>query len=587
MRNRKQKIYIQTTGCLSLRMDTSRIENYLRHNNYIIIDNPEKADTILLTPCVVTEDKEKLSFNILSKYNRGKKKNIVIAGCGAKALPEHFSAYTVLRDENEIESIFPPTKIRLSEVGWNGNSPDFGYIPEYIESSIDNYKIFENVLLRLGKDFASSFRYGTMGFEFTNEIDPFYRVFISRGCNFRCSFCIVWKGRGSYKSTPIDLVISQINKGYLEGYRKFMLVADELSSYGIDIKGKFLLGNLLNEIYSRFPDIKLGLRYLEPMRIERLWDDIKDYITDEKVLYLNIPIQSSSEVILEKMNRPKNLNKLKEIIKEIRKTYTGPILTHVIVGFPYETKDDIIRTSNYLIDADFDDVSIHIFSPRSGSKLEKEKINDNWEEHKKILEECRKYTRTRYLKKILLGLKDLDGKVSKIEKEFRYPITILPPDFLNYLKKKEWSEKSQEVDIVLMNSNLDDFVVRLRKSTDYYLQFKIKKEQRVWDEVSIRISKNEITPIFETLNEFLEPTVVVMKKRKSSKENEEITVYIDEVQDLGTFVEIEGENETVDEFMYKFKIDQNLSVEPYGRLILQKPFDLDKSVTRALNLMTK
>lgn len=584
MQKEDSKIFVQTTGCLSLRMDTARIENYLRFNQYTVVDCPNKADTVLFTPCIVTNEKEQVSLDALSGY-RNEKKNIIVSGCGAKAVPEHYSQYTVLKNESDIESLFPPTTIRFSEIGWVGNN-DSEHIPEYLQGKVENYKVFERVLSRLDGNLASLFRYGTMGFEFAHESDPFYRVRISSGCNFRCSFCIVWKGRGTYKSLPINEILSQIKEGHSKGYRKFMLVADELSYYGMDLEGKLLLGDLLREIFSAFQDIKLGLRYFEPMYMEQLWGDIHPYITDEKIAYLNIPVQSGSEKVLEKMNRPKNLLQLKDRVMEIRKNYQGPILTHVIVGFPHETMSDIIRTYHYLIETGFDDMSIHLFSSRPGSKLENEKLNEHWEEHQSIMQACRKYVRTRYLQRILSRLKKSHEMALIPEKEFRYPIESLPTDFADYLGMKEWSNPSQEVDIVFMHPYWDGFVARLRKNDARYLQFKLKKEQRVWDEVSIPISAEEVMPIFETLREFLEPKVVVSKKRKFFNENKKLRLYMDEVENLGTFVEIESQHdEPINEFMKKFSLDQDHSAEPYGKLILQKQFDKERNIDNALRVL--
>lgn len=172
------------------------------------------------------------------------------------------------------------------------------------------------------------------------------------------------------------------------------------------------------------------------------------------------------------------------------------------------------------------------------------------------------------------------------EKEFRFPIERLPKDFLDYLKSKKWSEEAAEVDIVLMHPDEDGFVARLRKSNNCYLQFKIRREERLWDEVSIPISVEEVIPIFETLKEFLEPKVIVSKKRKFFNESDKLKLYMDTVENLGTFVEIESEDQSADTFMQKFNIDAGFSAEPYGKLLLQKPFDIEKNVEKALNQMT-
>ena len=182
-------------------------------------------------------------------------------------------------------------------------------------------------------------------------------------------------------------------------------------------------------------------------------------------------------------------------------------------------------------------------------------------------------------------LKNSSEKAFIPEKEYRFPIELLPIDFLNDIKNKPWSKEQQEVDIVLMHPNENGFVARLRKSDKCYLQFKVQKESRLWEEVSIPISAEETMLVFETLKEFLEPRVVVSKKRKWYSESDKLRLYLDEVEGLGRFVEIESEDQSADTFMKKFGIDAKLSAEPYGKLLLQKPIDMEKSLDMALKQM--
>ena len=410
---------------------------------------------------------------------------------------------------------------------------------------------------------------------------------VGSGCSHTCSYCIVWRSRGKLKSVPRGQVLRQFENAYIGGQRRFFLIADELSSYGSDLGGNNALGTLLESIFTSFPDVALYLRYLEPMAIEQVWPDIERFFVNDRIRYVSIPLQSVSPAVLKRMKRPTDMLALEKMLRELRKTYSGPLLTHAIVGAPYETRQDIFTMSHFLLDYDFDDVSVYDFSARPGSLDAKELPHPDVRYHREILEKTRKQLRARWLLKSLnrLPVVQHGSRSSEVEREFRFPVEVLPEAFSDFVTQLNWSECRQQTDIVFMHQDLSGFVARLRCAEALSLQFKIQREHRTWIEHSVDIPSNEAKAAFDVLSEFLSPVVVVDKSRKSCCQENGIKLYFDNVTSLGDFVEVEGVDGAVDQFLFQWNLDPNQAADPYGKILRSKDVNFESLATHALSRM--
>lgn len=575
---KEEQIFLKSLGCLSSIHLTQRLAEYLKLNGYDIMDEGS-ATTLIISCCIVTEEEEQ---NIVNLLLQNQEKRIFLVGCMneeiAARVQKYHSNMIAMNGYAEIERYFPPREVALESVRFSGEYA-LNKIPSYISEKYDKYKGFVDVMGRLdpktGEDICNSI----IGYEFRNEQSGYYKVMVSEGCTHQCSFCLVKKVKGRYRSRAIEKILQDIAEGYEKGFRNFILIADEMSAYGIDLYKKYALGELLREIIDSFEGIKLQLRYLEPMHLKKIWKDIKPYITDKYISYLNVPIQSGSEKLLERIKRKTDLMYLKNILTEIRQNYSGPLLTHVIVGFGFEQDEDLDMTVQYL--ENFDNTSIHTFSPRKGTELENEGLHREIEKHMLYLENAQKKIRTLSLKRMLFKISDV--RQSEKELEYRYPITMLSKSVSNYIKQLPWEKEIYQADLIFMNPQVEGFVARIRVDAGISLQFKIREENHLWKEISIPVKKEEISAIVFVLHDYFQPMGIVEKTRRTLQLEEGVSVCLDRVTHLGEYIEIEGINTDVKTILDDLGLRREDSAAPYGKMLDELHLDTESEIQRFLS----
>jgi len=366
------KMYVRTTGCLGLRLETGMVVRYLERIGYEIVKDPEEADLILVSTCGVTETKERQSLELLESLSKYKKE-IILFGCGHIINPEAYSKFNVkkLEDIYDFERLFP-SKYKLFD-GYGEEDRTFEYIPPYSSSKKIKAKIFFRELLRklFNDKVAEWYQYSTPELEFSFEKEKSYRIIISRGCPFRCSYCAVWRARnnGKYKSISIEEVLKEYERGISLGYKKFLLVGDELGSYGIDRKFEFTIIDLLDKLLQR-SGTRIGIRYIEPHFLIKYFDEWKRILRSGRIFYFCVPMQSASKRILKLMNRHYDPETVREMLKEIRRIYDGVLITHIMIGFPSETEKDFEESLEFVKEVEFDNVVFQPFSLRPKTKAE-------------------------------------------------------------------------------------------------------------------------------------------------------------------------------------------------------------------------
>lgn len=572
------KIKIVNFGCSMNEHENFRIINYLKSNNYIIDD--DNYDTIIVSCCAVTTDNEK---NIKEFVIKNKEKTIYFLGCISPSLKSF-----IINLENKyicnydtIDTYFPKKIIDYKLTNYLG-SYTTSNIPTYLNDDYKKYSIFCDYFKSKNEDLAISIADGLIGFEFRYREDKIYKVKVSSGCSHSCNYCIIPKVKGTVKSRKLEEILNDIEIGYNLGYRQFLLLADDLASYGIDIYKKLSICDLLENIKTKYSDILIGLRYLEPMTLPTIWNDLKQYINDKFIFALNIPIQSGSNNILKEINRSANMESLKEIIKEMRLSYSGPLLTHVIVGFPFENIDDLNKTKEIL--ELFDNTSIHIFSPRELTKFANYNIHENTKLHEQIILDYKKIMLAKYLKRVLFRFCESKKEISDNELEYRFKLTDNITNLLNVnFNDLKWSNTFSQDDIVFKNQIVDGFIIRFRHDNEYYMQIKIKKEEYEWKEISISIDKNDLSDLISFVKLFMDPMGVVSKHRKVSQvTNDTVKFYIDDVKHLGKFLEIEGNNSNIEKYVKILNLSISDANPPYGRILDDLNLDIEKEIQDVL-----
>jgi len=209
---------------------------------------------------------------------------------------------------------------------------------------------------------------------------------IQDGCDQFCTFCIVPYLRGQPKSKPVTQIIKEIKKLEKEGILEITLCGINLSLFGQDLKPKINLVELLKNILQKTNISHLSLSSLTPNLVNKKLINlyVNDWQSDSKRLspYFHITLQSGSEKMLAKMNRPKtNLNKLKNLLQYIKQEIPEfNLRTDIIVGFPGETKKDFRTTLHYIKECRIAFAHIFRYSPRPGTTAYKMIKNNRWRE---------------------------------------------------------------------------------------------------------------------------------------------------------------------------------------------------------------
>ena len=200
---------------------------------------------------------------------------------------------------------------------------------------------------------------------------PFYAFLkISEGCHRNCSYCTIPKIRGRLKSKPLDLLLKEADFLLKLGVKELILVAQDITSYGLDLKQKRGLVNLVKSL-SQLPfEFRIRLLYLYP--VPNLKDLIEELLSIPKVVpYFDIPIQHAHPEVLKNMKRPDNLEVLAETITYLRKLSPEiAFRTTVIVGFPGEGEKEFEFLCDYLKKVEFDYLGVFPFYPEEGTLAE-------------------------------------------------------------------------------------------------------------------------------------------------------------------------------------------------------------------------
>ena len=199
--------------------------------------------------------------------------------------------------------------------------------------------------------------------------DETYYIRIAWGCTGNCSYCVIKKAIGPIKSKPLEECLREFNEGLKQGYKRFLLTADETGSYGIDINTNLI--ELLDRITTVSGEYSIILRALRPGWAIKYEEELIEILKRNKIKRFEIPIQSGSDRILKLMHRFSDSDKIRDAILKFKKASDGLIVyTHMIIGFPSETWEDFEKSFSLIKEADIDAGLIFPFSCRKGSEAE-------------------------------------------------------------------------------------------------------------------------------------------------------------------------------------------------------------------------
>jgi len=376
------KIYLTSKGCFIVQTETNHIAGYLKNNGYELVETVEEADAVIITTCAVTETAAEGTYRGIFECLEKRKENIpvYIVGC--------FTRIETQRMEELLKygNIIPVPEIRGIENEFLGANPwdsvvynNFYSHPfsiKYLQTTNDeaslriklSKKLFGFIDLAFKKETLFHFLFST-GHLYNPEVQrALWPVIVSKGCTHACSYCVVRKGRGKFTSKPLSSILNEIKVGIDKGYKRMLLIGDELGPYGVDFKDGTSLEMLLNALSSDEFPISIGLWYLDAFLLMRVVPVLKTLAKRGKLFFLGITIQHGSDRILHLMNRRYSIPDTMDAIRDFRK-YPGTIIaTQFMVGFPSETEEDFLKTVALVESGYFDKVEVFEYSPRPGTR---------------------------------------------------------------------------------------------------------------------------------------------------------------------------------------------------------------------------
>lgn len=333
---RQKKVGFVSLGCDKNRVDLEKMIYNIKNFGIELIDNPSKANIIIVNTCAFLESARMEAIeNILemSDYkSNGNLEKLIVTGC-------------------------------LNELNYSDLAESLPEVDKFVNIK-DNDKIVE-IIAEL---YGININYNCIDDRILTTPKHYSFLKIAEGCNNFCTYCLIPYIRGRYKSEPIEKLVDNAKNLASKGVKELILVAQDVTKYGIDLYGKKMLVRLIQEL-STIEDIKwIRLLYCYPEEIDD--DLILEIKNNDKVLnYLDIPLQHISSNILKSMNRRGTyeticnlFDKLYSIIPNIA------IRTTFILGFPNETQDDVELVKDFLNKYKLRNVGFFAYSREEGTK---------------------------------------------------------------------------------------------------------------------------------------------------------------------------------------------------------------------------
>lgn len=333
------KIMFVSLGCDKNLVDTEKMIGLLAEAGYEFTDAEEEADVVVVNTCCFIGDAKEESINTLLQMAELKKsgqlKALIASGCLAQRYKEE-----IQKEIPEVDAIIGTMSVPV--------------IKETLEGVLNGKP--QNTFRELNvPPFVRSKRVLTTGGHFAY-------LKIAEGCNKNCTYCIIPKVRGGYRSVPMEELIEEARALAEGGVKELILVAQETTLYGKDLYGKKSLPELLHKL-CEIPELYwIRILYCYP---EEITDELIDCIASEEKIchYLDIPIQHASDRILKKMGRRTNQEELRANIAKIREKIPDICLrTTLISGFPGETQEDFEELYRFVNDIEFDRLGVFTYS---------------------------------------------------------------------------------------------------------------------------------------------------------------------------------------------------------------------------------
>ena len=334
------KLLFVSLGCDKNLVDSEEMLGLLTRKGFEIVDDETLAEVIIINTCCFINDAKEESVNTILEMAEYKKagscKALIVTGCMAQ------------RYKNEITEEVPEVDAVLGTTSYED-------IYRAIQEAVDGKKFQEFKSI----DYLPE----SLGRRVLTTGGHFGYLKIAEGCDKHCTYCIIPKLRGKFRSVPMERLLTQAREMAEEGVKELILVAQETTVYGTDIYGKKSLHVLLKELCKISGIRWIRVLYCYP---EEIYDELIQTMKEEKKIchYLDLPIQHASDRILKRMGRRTTRAELVDIVNKLRGEIPDIVLrTTLITGFPGETEEDHEELMEFVDEMEFDRLGVFTYSP--------------------------------------------------------------------------------------------------------------------------------------------------------------------------------------------------------------------------------
>lgn len=333
------KILFISLGCDKNLVDSERMLGFLAEKGYGFTDDENEADIVVVNTCCFINDAKQESIDTILEMaelrKSGALKALVVTGCLAQRYREE-----IQKEIPEVDMI----------VGVSAIDEITQALDKFLAGKKENYYGNPD-----RKPLADTKRILTTGGHYAY-------LKIAEGCDKHCTYCVIPRVRGSYRSVPMESLVQEAETLAAEGVKELVIVAQETTLYGSDLYGKKALPELLRRLCRIDGLFWIRVLYCYPEEID---DELIQVIKEESKIchYLDLPIQHGCDTILKRMGRRTTSGELAEVIEKLRREIPDIcIRTTLITGFPGETEEEHEELLNFVDRMEFDRLGVFTYS---------------------------------------------------------------------------------------------------------------------------------------------------------------------------------------------------------------------------------
>lgn len=334
----KKKVMFISLGCDKNLVDSEKMLGMLEQDGYVFTDDETKADIVVVNTCCFIGDAKEESVNTILDMAELKKSGdieiLIVTGCLAQRYRDE-----IRKEIEEVDAVIGTTAI--DELVETLNEVYAGKRRDHYQS-LDRNPLTDRRVVTTGGHYAY--------------------LKIAEGCDKHCTYCIIPKVRGPYRSVPMEGLLREAEELARQGVKELILVAQETTIYGEDLYGHKALPELLRRLCRIEGILWIRLLYCYPEEID---DALIQVVREEEKIcnYLDIPIQHAADPVLQRMGRRTDRRELTEIVDKLRREIPDICLrTTLITGFPGETEEDHETLLRFVEEMSFDRLGVFPYS---------------------------------------------------------------------------------------------------------------------------------------------------------------------------------------------------------------------------------